>query len=663
MQKIRWYIVGLALFALAISSFVVYAKNTTLKTELFFWDGANTSLSLYITWVVPGNTYDFDVKIDNVWNVPANVHMWFVDGVITSDSYASKACLHEWDNEKLGMYFTWPNDFLVEAGDSVIKTYSLSLPIWYVYSGEISSCFTHYPSVINDTGMFAMNARRANFLDVYVVPWNISWDLVAPEISSVVPVNWQPNVSNNANIVITFNELMDESSVESSILLSPSIWVLNYTWDWTILTISHSSDFVYNTNYILTVWTGAKDLAWNGLYEEYTSNFVVEGDPNSWGGWWGWWWGWWGGGWWWWAPINKPEKDNCPDGDNSGDFYDGDCGEYSEVENDVDEEADDFDPNVYGWSNSCSAEKSSYSDELNQAYIYACNMWITTMPTIDTANMMWPLLRKHLAKMISEFSMSVLWNSPEMTKKCEFTDMDNESKEMQYYAETSCQLYLMWLHPNGVDPKTVFDPNEIVTRAQFGTVLSRLLRQTQHAANKWELYYGRHLEALKNNAIMTQIYNEWPSKQELRWRVMLMLMRVNENKLSDTYLSWLWHATQWGAAALLDEWSLNVEIEIFGDSPHYTDIDFVPIEWKINSDNISKIRVTHMDSNWVWVYNNYYLQKFKAGDSKFVFYAYKHYNSLTINDMNRYLFEFFDQNEALIFTKTVWIDHNYVENR
>jgi len=67
-----------------------------------------------------------------------------------------------------------------------------------------------------------------------------------------------------------------------------------------------------------------------------------------------------------------------------------------------------------------------------------------------------------------------------------------------------------------VTPKDSFDPNEIVTRAQFGTVLSRLLWQLTYAAPETELYYGRHLEALKDNAIMTKIYGEWPSRQELR---------------------------------------------------------------------------------------------------------------------------------------------------
>jgi len=656
MKRIRWYIVGIILFMLVISSFVVYAKNTTLKTELFFWDGANQSLALSMTWVMPWNSYNFDVKINNVWDVPAIVHMGFVDGTVTNDSYANKACLNEWNNSKLGQYISWPNDFVLSGRDSVIKTYTLSLPIWYIYSGDISACITHYPSVVNDTGMFGMQARRANFLDIYVVPWNSSGDLISPIIQSINPLDWQSNVWNDSNIVITFSELMSGVTVESSILLSPSIWFLLYSWSGNILTISHSSSFVYSTNYTLTIGTWTQDLAWNAISNVYTSSFNIESDPWSSWWWWGWWWGWW---WWGGAIPNKPIKDNCPDGDDSGDVYDGDCGEYAETEEDVDKEH---------WSSAsydreCSVDSSNYSAELDQAYIFACNMGITTMPSIDKADMMWPLLRKHLAKMISEFSIQVLWNSPELTKRCEFTDMWWESKEMQYYAKTACQLYLMWLHPDGVTPKNVFDPNDIVTRAEFWTVLSRLLWLRQYASNSWELFYLRHLEALKTNAIMTQIYGDRPTRQELRWWVMLMLMRVNENKMADAFNLELWHAAQWWLVAMLDEWSLDVEIETFGDNPYYTDKDFVPIKWKINSDNISKIRVTHIDSNWVWVYNNYYLKKFNPWDDKFVFYAYKYYNSLTINDMNRYKFEFFDQDNALIFVKTVWIDHNYVENR
>jgi hypothetical protein len=67
-----------------------------------------------------------------------------------------------------------------------------------------------------------------------------------------------------------------------------------------------------------------------------------------------------------------------------------------------------------------------------------------------------------------------------------------------------------------------FNPNGIVSRAEFGTVLSRALRWAKY--NNDNIYYEKHLEALKKDWIMTKIEN--PKAQELRGRVMLMLMRA-----------------------------------------------------------------------------------------------------------------------------------------
>ena len=69
---------------------------------------------------------------------------------------------------------------------------------------------------------------------------------------------------------------------------------------------------------------------------------------------------------------------------------------------------------------------------------------------------------------------------------------------------------------------TDFDPNGVVTRAQFGTVLSRLIRGT--AYNNGTPYYSMHLWALKNAGIMTQIST--PYNPELRGFVMIMLKRA-----------------------------------------------------------------------------------------------------------------------------------------
>ncbi len=99
---------------------------------------------------------------------------------------------------------------------------------------------------------------------------------------------------------------------------------------------------------------------------------------------------------------------------------------------------------------------------------------------------------------------------------------ERESQEIKWYAEKACALWIMW-----INVKT-FAPNRVVTRAEFGTVLSRILRWNKYdveKASKENPYYKKHLEALKAEWIMTQIDN--PTKrEEKRKRVRVMLKRV-----------------------------------------------------------------------------------------------------------------------------------------
>lgn len=163
-----------------------------------------------------------------------------------------------------------------------------------------------------------------------------------------------------------------------------------------------------------------------------------------------------------------------------------------------------------------SAEK--YTSELQSAYRYAHSIGITTMPTIDTANMYGNLIRSHMAKMMSEYAKKVLGKTPDTSLSCDFTDIAGQSAELQWFIKESCQLGLMG---QGI---TAFDPNGIVTRAQFGTVLSRALRGSLFdGANP---YYKDHLQSLKDLGIMTKI--DKPNTNEVRGYVMLMMMRVIE---------------------------------------------------------------------------------------------------------------------------------------
>ncbi len=68
-----------------------------------------------------------------------------------------------------------------------------------------------------------------------------------------------------------------------------------------------------------------------------------------------------------------------------------------------------------------------------------------------------------------------------------------------------------------------FDPTGIVTRAQFATIMSRLIRGTTY--NGGTPYYTAHLNALENAGIITVTT---PTMKEVRAYVMIMMKRTYE---------------------------------------------------------------------------------------------------------------------------------------
>ncbi len=167
---------------------------------------------------------------------------------------------------------------------------------------------------------------------------------------------------------------------------------------------------------------------------------------------------------------------------------------------------------------------SPYSAELNLAYLYAYNMWITSMDNIEDANMEWSLIRSHMAKMLVERSIAVKWLEINTEITCAFDDIDSLQWEDLYgFVIQACQMWLMWLDSEW-NPVDSFYPNEIVTRAQFGTVLSRSIWGDYY--NGWVPYYADHLDMLNAISVMNDISD--PYMEEQRWYVMLMLLRANQ---------------------------------------------------------------------------------------------------------------------------------------
>ena len=159
-----------------------------------------------------------------------------------------------------------------------------------------------------------------------------------------------------------------------------------------------------------------------------------------------------------------------------------------------------------------------YSSEFRQAYNWAYQSEITTQSSIEKANMWWKITREEMAKMISNYAINILWKSPDTTKSCLFSD-SNINPDLVKFVTESCQLWLMWQWI------TSFKPKDFVTRAEFWTVLSRALWWDKYGW--WNTYYENHLKALQSEWIMKKI--DVPMDNEIRWYVMLMLMRsVNQ---------------------------------------------------------------------------------------------------------------------------------------
>ena len=173
---------------------------------------------------------------------------------------------------------------------------------------------------------------------------------------------------------------------------------------------------------------------------------------------------------------------------------------------------------------------SAYSEELHGAYSFARSFDITTIDQCINANLQWPLIRKDLAKMMVNFATYV-FNRNEILvddPRCQlFSDIANETKETKRYIQKACEYGLMWLESDGLNPQTKFDPYFVVNRAQFWTILSRFLwKWDNNVDNAGALYYVKHLQALKNAGIMTNIST--PKMKELRGWVMLTMKRIYE---------------------------------------------------------------------------------------------------------------------------------------
>ena len=180
---------------------------------------------------------------------------------------------------------------------------------------------------------------------------------------------------------------------------------------------------------------------------------------------------------------------------------------------------------VYSWEvdvPNCSIQDSQFASEQNDAYLWACQHNITTIRTIQEVRLDQPLTRAELAKIMSVYAMKEYHLKPLRAAAVNYKDVNTDLGDLADYIQLAYQLQIMGIDADGT-PIQAFEPHKLVSRAEFATVLSRVIWGNKHNISGDDRY-SAHLQALKKYEIITSDVpaNWW----ELRGRALLMLHRT-----------------------------------------------------------------------------------------------------------------------------------------
>lgn len=185
---------------------------------------------------------------------------------------------------------------------------------------------------------------------------------------------------------------------------------------------------------------------------------------------------------------------------------------------------------VYSWEvdiPNCSIQDSQFASEQNDAYLWSCQHNITTMRTIQEARLDQPLTRAELAKIMSVYAMKEYHLKPLRAGVVNYKDVNADLGDLADYIQLAYQLQIMGINADGT-PIQAFEPHKLVSRAEFATVLSRVIWGNKHNIARDDRY-SAHLQALKKYEIITSDVpaNWW----EPRGRAFLMLHRTAKSSI------------------------------------------------------------------------------------------------------------------------------------
>jgi hypothetical protein len=128
----------------------------------------------------------------------------------------------------------------------------------------------------------AGNALASNFIWTFTT--GATPDVTAPTVSSIDPANNSTGVALNKKIAATFSEAMDPLTITTAnvtVTAPGAVPVLGtVAYVGTTMTFTPTSNLAASTTFIVTITTGAKDLAGNALANNFVWSFTTGATPD-----------------------------------------------------------------------------------------------------------------------------------------------------------------------------------------------------------------------------------------------------------------------------------------------------------------------------------------------------------------------------------------------
>ena len=176
-----------------------------------------------------------------------------------------------------------------------------------------------------------------------------------------------------------------------------------------------------------------------------------------------------------------------------------------------------------------------WTPEFEKSYEWAIQKDFFENNEINHQSFLKPMTRIELAQMIIALT-EVTWQEPNIEKKCEFADLKWAPESTRATAELVCQFDIMGINQDLSSLKN-FNPDEIVTRDQLTTVISRIIRRSTYNQGG-KTFYERHIEKLVEEGLLVgtapndeKIRDTTPNLVEVKGIFYLLLQRAEKKNL------------------------------------------------------------------------------------------------------------------------------------